>query len=621
MIDNVSLNRLSGVRQMLRTFGGLNEGYACSEAELTAEKNFSSREFPALVTRKPRAKVRAIPKLNGSYHLNGMFTVEGTSIRYEAEGGAVTTLPNAVTDSEKQLVGIGTKILIWPDKKAFDTATGKVSTLGAVWTNGTGTVEISPCDSAGKTYTVARYGRTEPTDPKDGQMFLKVASMDSPWQSSSLLEVYNAAQEKWVILTLDYCKITATGIGKLFQSSDTITLSGTAAGEADQWEALDGERSLIEVHDNWILTRATPGGTRFYGKLTHTGSTAKWVSLNGNDIVECGSSYAVRLERKIPDLDYLTECDNRVWGCASKENVVYACKLGDPTNWYDYRGIASDSYAVTLGSEGAFTGAATCLGYVLFFKENCIHKLYGTKPSDYQVAGIRCAGVASGANKSLRVMNEVLFYLSLDGVMVWDGSLPQSVSASLKGEKLARVVRATGGTLGERYYLYTTTAVNEQRLLVYDTTRGIWHEEDAIGQEMCSTGRQLYLWDGSILWAADPDREETDRETDTVDYELCTGDIGLDTPDDKYLSRVNVRLDALETGVVSLWVSYDGGAWEEAGHAQADEKYTRLNLPFAPARCDTLRLRLTGHGQIALRSIAMTVAAAGGNRVALSVKA
>ncbi len=621
MIDNVSLNRLSGTRQMLRTFGGLNEGYACSEAELTAEKNFSSREFPALVTRKPRAKVRAIPKLNGCYHLNGMFTVEGSSIRYAPDSGTVTTLTNAVTDSEKQLVGIGTKILIWPDKKAFDTATGTMSTLGAVWENGTGTVEIVPCDSAGTTYTVARYGRTEPDDPKDGQLFLKVASMSSPWQSSSLLEVYNAAQEKWVIITLDYCKISATGIGKLFQSSDTITLSGTAAGKADQWEALDGERSLIEVHDNWILTRATPGGVYFYGKLIHTGSTAKWVSLNGNDTVECGSDYAVRLERQIPDLDYLTECDNRVWGCSSKENVVYACKLGDPTNWYDYRGLASDSYAVTLGSEGAFTGAATCLGYVLFFKENCIHKLYGTKPSDYQMAGIRCAGVAAGASKSLRVMNEVLFYLSLDGVMVWDGSLPQSVSASLKAEKLARVVRAAGGTLGGRYYLYTTTAANERRLLVYDTARGIWHEEDAIGQEMCSTGRQLYLWDGATLWAADPDREETAGETDTVDYELCTGDIGLDTPDDKYLSRVTVRLDALETGVVSLWVSYDGGAWEEAGHAQADEKYTRLNLPFAPARCDTLRLRLTGHGQIALRSIAMTVAAAGGNRVALSVKA
>ncbi len=31
--------------------------------------------------------------------------------------------------------------------------------------------------------------------------------------------------------------------------------------------------------------------------------------------------------------DFVTyECDNRGGGCSSKENVIYACKLGDPTS-------------------------------------------------------------------------------------------------------------------------------------------------------------------------------------------------------------------------------------------------------------------------------------------------
>ena len=80
----------------------------------------------------------------------------------------------------------------------------------------------------------------------------------------------------------------------------------------------------------------------------------------------------------MPELEYVTENANRVWGCNSKENIIYSCKQGDPTNWYCYNGIASDSYAVTVGSEGGFTGAATCMGYVLFFKENTIHKIYGS---------------------------------------------------------------------------------------------------------------------------------------------------------------------------------------------------------------------------------------------------
>ncbi len=155
----------------------------------------------------------------------------------------------------------------------------------------------------------------------------------------------------------------------------------------------------------------------------------------------------VTAQRRVPDLDWLTEHNNRVWGCSSTENVIYACKLGDATNWFSYRGTAADSYAVTVGSDGAFTGAATCMGYVLFFKENGLHKLYGTKPSDYQMSSIQCSGVAKGAHQSLCVINETLYYLSMDGVMAWDGSLPTKVSASLDETAMSRVTRAAAGGL------------------------------------------------------------------------------------------------------------------------------------------------------------------------------
>lgn len=75
------------------------------------------------------------------------------------------------------------------------------------------------------------------------------------------------------------------------------------------------------------------------------------------------------MERRIPDMEFLTECDNRVWGCSSKENVIYSCKLGDPTNWYSYRGIAADSYAVTVGTDGAFTGSSQLHGAAYCFSK------------------------------------------------------------------------------------------------------------------------------------------------------------------------------------------------------------------------------------------------------------
>ncbi len=200
------------------------------------------------------------------------------------------------------------------------------------------------------------------------------------------------------------------------------------------------------------------------------------MSLDGKETRSFAvSSQVVELERRVPDLDYLTECDNRVWGCSNKENVIYACKLGDPTNWFSYRGIAADSYAVTVGSDGAFTGAATCMGYALFFKENTLHKLYGSKPSDFQLSSAALPGRGKNAARSLCVLNETLYYLSPDGVMAWDGSIPTKVSTALDPARLRNVQSRGGRALDGRYYLHLVRGSGESqavRLLVYDTERG-----------------------------------------------------------------------------------------------------------------------------------------------------
>ena len=608
-------NGLKNTRNMLRVFGGLNETYSCTEAEYSAGINFSARNFPALSTRLPRRKLREEADLNGMYHLNGLLTVCGRDLVYTPDDAdeMEVTLKDAVENGKKTLVGIGTKILIFPDKLAFDTASRKVSALGAVWSGKNTSVEFAPCDAEGKVYEVSGCGPAEPDKPTDGQLFLRVEDPEKPWSSESTLEVYSKASGNWSAVVLDYCRISAKGVGTDFAAEDTVTLTGSAAEQAGQWNELDGDRIVYDAGADALRVKADPGGEWFYGRLTRTGAAVRWVSLDGSVSREFVSAEVVELERRVPDMDYLTECDNRVWGCSNKENVIYACKLGDPTNWFSYRGIAADSYAVTVGSDGAFTGAATCMGYVLFFKENGLHKLYGTKPSDYQMSSIQCSGVAKGAHQSLCVINETLYYLSMDGVMAWDGSLPTKVSASLDETAMSRVTRAAAGGLVGRYYLHTESP-GGQRLLVYDTEKGLWHEEDATGWAMCSTGRQLYLWDKEAIWAADGSREAGGEE-DTVEYEAVTGDIGLGDPDDKYCSRVTVRLDAMERTVVTLWASFDGGEWQEVGRVDTAGKRVRVNLPFVPTRHDTMRLRLTGKGQIAVRSIAMTLSSSEGGRV------
>ena len=619
--------KLANSRSLVRVFGGLNETYACSEAEYSAGVNFSARDFPALSTRKPRRKLHALTGLNGMYHLNGLLTICGKDIIYTPDDAGADTVSctNAVSDSRKALVGIGTKILIFPDKLAFDTADGRVSALGAAWKAEDQSVQFTPCDAAGKTYQPDSYGREEPEKPADGQLFLKVEDEEHPWSSTGTLEVYSTSSGNWTAVPLDYCRITAAGAQKLFAQWDTVTVSGTAARQAGMWEELNGDLVVYDLLENGLRVKVTPKGECFYGTLVQGADSARWTSLDGKETRSFAVSTPVRMERRVPDLDYITECDNRVWGCSSKENVIYACKLGDPTNWFSYRGIAADSYAVTVGSDGAFTGAATCMGYALFFKENTLHKLYGSKPSDFQLSSLRCRGVAKGAARSLCVINETLYYLSPDGVMAWDGSIPTKVSTALDPARLRNVKSALGGALDGRYYLHLVRGSGEAqavRLLVYDTERGLWQEEDVCSYEMAGSGGQLYLWDGKAIWAADADREENWQQAggieDGVSFELVSGDIGLDSPEELYLSRLTLRLEAEVKSRIEVAVSYDSGAWETLAQLTADGRRC-FDVPFVPRRCGSLRLRLKGRGQLTLRSLTRTSAAAKGGILAQEV--
>ena len=262
------LPELKNSRRQLRVFGGLNETYGCTEAEYGEGKNFSSRDFPALSTRTPRRKLRALDGADGMYHLNGLVWIRGGSLTYTPDDGSdAVTLTGQLTSGKKALVGIGTKVLIFPDKAAFDTADGTLKPLGADWGGGGAAVEMTPCDAEGNTYTVGSWGAAEPEDPEDGEVFLKVVTESSPWNADGVLEVYSSSLERWTSVTLDHCRISAEGIGADFAVWDTVTVAGTAAAAAGLCDDLDGEKVIYAADEDWLVVRITPGGEHFYGRL------------------------------------------------------------------------------------------------------------------------------------------------------------------------------------------------------------------------------------------------------------------------------------------------------------------------------------------------------------------
>ena len=314
---------------------------------------------------------------------------------------------------------------------------------------------------------------------------------------------------------------------------------------------------------------------------------------------------ALTLEVRIPDLMYVTEAGNRIWGCrytienGKQVNEILACALGDFRNWYSFMGTQADSYAVSVGSDGKFTAATTLKGYPIFFKESVMHRIAGSVPSNFQMITTNVRGVQDGCWRSVVQVGEYLYYKSRMAVMGYDGSVPQDVSAALGKE---RYYDAAGGRYGNKYYLSMRHETEGWSLFVYDTAKGLWHREDAseVAYFGNVTGDMYFIKDNTLLSVAG---QTATTEAD-FPWSATFGIYGYSYEGQKYLSRFNIRAWMREGSRMRLEIMYDSdGEWHDEGEMRCTRTQSFM-LPVIPRRCDHCQLRLSGIGEVKLFSIA-----------------
>lgn len=91
-------------------------------------------------------------------------------------------------------------------------------------------------------------------------------------------------------------------------------------------------------------------------------------------------------------------------------------------------------------------------------------------------------------------------------------------------------------------------------------------------------------------------------ETDAP-WSASTGWIGLDSPDEKYISRIRLRLELPIGSVFIVDAAYDNGDFSEVERINGDG-LKPVNVVINPRRCDVMRLRFHGTGDFKLYSIA-----------------
>lgn len=571
---------------MVDVFKGYNHNLRIGEGEFYDMKNMTSDHFPVLAPVKPRGLYASLPGPTGLIAKDSLCYTHGADFVINGYG-----VDMELSNEPKQLISMGAYVIIMPDKKYINTK--DLNDYGEIEAEfkTTAPVAFSLCRLDGSEYIVEYTQPTAPEEPANMALWIDTSS------EPHALRQWSEVSGMWVGIATCYVKISSPGIGKPFEKYDGINISGlkdTVLIDANTEEEIaPGDISPLE------------------------GAAIVW-DKGDNYIVVVGMLDAVRtisnevtISRKMPNLDFVVESENRLWGCrygvaanGDIVNEIYASKLGDFKNWNCYMGLSTDSYTASVGTDGQFTGAITLPGTVLFFKENCIHKVYGNFPANFQIQTTVCRGVQKGCERSLAMVNEIVFYKAKHAVCAYDGSLPTEISGPL-GEE--RYKNAVAGAHGNKYYISMEDMSGKYHLFVYDTSKGMWHKEDDLRADaFCSCREELYCIDhdsGDIITMLGSG-EQIRRQ---VDWMVETGPIYMEMPDMKYLTRLLIRMSVEMGGRFRIFLQYDSfGAWELqfAGKSTSTRSFS---MPIRPRRCDHFRLRIEGEGDARIYSITKTI--------------
>lgn len=608
-----TLPKLSNVRSLHQSyqvqFGGLNHTKGARDGDLYDMKNMTSDHYPVLCPRNKRKQLAILDNaIGGMISYGGVIVyVDGTLLKVLAEGKNQTV--GEVLAGEKVFATFRNLIIVFPDKLAVNVDDYTVSSLDVVLNLTTAVFQ----------YRGMLYGESA----ENNTIYSAGADFTQHFKAGDAIEIDGCNVEvnnKTPIVReveaeyLRFYENVFTTLPSKYSFTVKNTLPATGAEFADKIcygfiqdgnkvsfllpaDALAGSKLEWFVGSTNVKYYAADAEGALSGAVDlpfsdRSISTTLDFVATYNDVEE----YNITLKRSVPDMDFVISDDNRLWG--AKGNTIYGSKLGDPTNFNVFDGLSTDSYSVDIGNAGDITAALTYGGYPTFFKEDGIFRLYGDKPSNYQIMPTMKQGVKAGCAKSLAVAGEVLFYIGINGIMAYTGGVPTKVDDALG----ISVVNGVAASDGQKYYISASDGENSA-LYVYDTAKGMWHKEDDLRLTYATYDKAVLglTADGELLALT---RGVDGTEEDDVSWAVEFADMTYGSPFQKGICKVHIRFDLEPDAEAKAEICYDGGEWELIREFRGNGKRSNV-LPIIPHRCDHFRLRMRGTGVCDIYSLAV----------------
>ena len=325
------LNAPRQSRVTVNRFPGLDRRPRGQEGSFREMENLCAQGYPTLTVRRPRGIAGSVTAPGGLTAKDGLIWVDGHTLYINGSAAGLV-----LSEGKKQLVSMGAWLLIWPDKVWYNTADGTHGNMekkfssaeGAYLFSETNAIQgpdgqetitvyalyiVEPCSRDGKTVYTAydppsvtfggkrkvKVGDTtyyylnnsKPESPKDGDTYI-----DS---DERIPYVYSDAEKGWLAQDAPVVRIRCKEIGSGFVAGDCVCISGVST------KALGGD-DLADGNYRTVLAAGTD-----YLVLDAYAPRASVAYLD-DELPPAGLVTAVM---DIPDMDYVIEAQNRLWGC------------------------------------------------------------------------------------------------------------------------------------------------------------------------------------------------------------------------------------------------------------------------------------------------------------------
>lgn len=603
-------NEVARSRDMTTAFGGYNHRLFCQDGEFFDMKNMTTAYYPMLSPRNKRGICRQFTNPNMLTDVDGLVWFDDGTLYVDGEA---TDIKKPVAEIDKP-TKMGSRLVFDKGAWSLDMENMKIDALptATLWS---GPQIMVPMEDHTTKYEWQHSSFYDSATPKDG------AYAQFEENGKYIMKRWSESAKAWRDVTGDYVYIDipngtdAKGpdyeIGQLIkikvnnsngEFNPVINLFPIDEGEG--WYSVTTEVVNTFLNEKGeSVDWKTGQRSKPYQGVVIRGSIEACLKWSNSDL-----NWPFQIEPKYLKPEFLTECSNRLWGCSADGHEIYATALGNWKRWQKFEGVSTDSYAVTIGSDGVFTGSVTYNGNPIFFKEHSMVKITVSSTGAHQVKEVFCPGVQKGSGDSICIINGILYYKGVEGIYAYDGSLPVLISSSL-GE--VRYYNAVSGTILDRYYVSMKDGNGLSHLFVYDTATGMWAKEDNTDVKMfCRSGDDLYYIDNadnklkSVRGTLPYEGGETEG---SFDWFSESGNIGFTMPDKKHLAKLQIRL-SMDLGTnVSIFLQYDSsGNWEHVCNLSGTGTRSFV-VPIIPRRCDHFKYMIGGRGGCKIFSVTKTI--------------